>query len=135
LKIIWLDYQNNYAGRSNWLLEYQTFSCLNLHNYFDELTKLLSDLYLYLNFQIFFLAKLFFSCRLKESPTNFLISFGAWSSHYGNFSTSMKIRRHYAVSSSFFFRFQIYYSRGNNLVSVKIDIFVKEGFCCPSFVC
>jgi len=50
LKIILLDYQNNYIGCLSWLLKCQHFlhhySCLNfLHNYFDGLIKLFSDLY------------------------------------------------------------------------------------------
>jgi len=46
------NYQNNYVGCSSWLLECHNFlrhclSCLDfLHNYFDDSTKLFSDLYL-----------------------------------------------------------------------------------------
>jgi len=60
-----LDRENNYAGCSNWLLECQNFLqycslCLSvLHNDFDSLTKLFSDLAKFLDTS----AKSFFSCR------------------------------------------------------------------------
>jgi len=65
-----MNYQINYVGRSNWLLESQNFlqyysSCLSfLHNYFDSLTKLFSDLYLAKFFDI--LVQSFFSCINKK---------------------------------------------------------------------
>jgi len=49
---IFLNRQNNYVGYLNWLLECQNFlqHCHQrlsvLHNYFDNPTKLFSDLYL-----------------------------------------------------------------------------------------
>jgi len=50
-----MNHQNNYAGRPNWLLDYQNClqyysSCLNIaHNYFDGPIKLLSDLAMFLD--------------------------------------------------------------------------------------
>jgi len=49
LKIILLNYRNNYVRRSNWLLDQnflQRCSMLKFHIYFDDSTKLFSDLYL-----------------------------------------------------------------------------------------
>jgi len=86
LKIILLNYQSNYVGRSKRSLEYQNFLlerslCLSFpYNCFDDPTKLLSDLYL-----VKFLdasTKSFFSCSnvklplliIKETIRQFLIS-------------------------------------------------------------
>ena len=66
LKIILLDHQNNYVGRSSQLLDCQNFlqpcsSRLNvLHNYFDGPTKFFADLYLAKVIDT--AAKLFFPC-------------------------------------------------------------------------
>jgi len=72
LKIILLNYQNNYVKRSNWLREYQNFlhhcsSFLSvLHDYFND-PKLFSDLYLIKFFNIS--AKSFFSCKHAKFAT------------------------------------------------------------------
>jgi len=70
LKIILINYQNNYVGHSNWLLEYENLlqhclSCLSsLHNYFDVPTKLFSDLCL---IKFLDLSKSSFSCNIVVS--------------------------------------------------------------------
>jgi len=54
LKIILLGYQNYYVGHSSVMssaaksFDILAISLSILHNYFDDLTKLFSDLYLYL---------------------------------------------------------------------------------------